>query len=110
MSRRNVLKIPLDKNSTKLFPFIIKVIDNARLSYDEYPNPVGFPIKDEQDLKTLTIPDPDAEYRFDKIKHAMQEFGDGKAIIWRRTHHFFKQFDPFGNSQRTIKLGQKWRT
>jgi uroporphyrinogen decarboxylase len=68
----------------------------TRVTYDEYPNPVGFPIKDEGDLKTLTVPDPDADYRFDTIRHVMQEFGEEKAIIIRLRDVFSQPRDLLG--------------
>ena len=68
----------------------------TRVAYDEYPNPVGFPMSAEGDLKALTVPDPDADYRFDKIRHAMQEFGDEKAIIIRLRDVFSQPRDLLG--------------
>ncbi len=68
----------------------------TRVTYDEYPNAVGFPISDEGDLKTLTVPDPDADYRFDNIRHVMQEFGDEKAIIIRLRDVFSQPRDLLG--------------
>lgn len=55
----------------------------VRVSYDEYPNPVGFPVKEASDLKKLNVPDPDADYRYDKIVRAQKELGREKAIIAR---------------------------
>lgn len=68
----------------------------VRVSYDEYPNPVGYPIQEESDLKNLTIPDPDADYRFDEIKNAMNEIGDEKAVIIRLRDVFSQPRDLMG--------------
>lgn len=68
----------------------------VRVSYDEYPNPVGYPVKDEDDLKKLTVPDPDADYRFDDIKHAMKEVGDERAVIIRLRDVFSQPRDLMG--------------
>jgi len=68
----------------------------VRVSYDEYPNPVGNPIKSEEDIKKLTIPDPDADYRFDDIKKAMEKIGDEKAIIIRLRDVFSQPRDLMG--------------
>lgn len=68
----------------------------VRVSYDEYPNPVGYPVKDEEDLKKLQIPDPDADYRFDDIKHAMKEIGDERSIIIRLRDVFSQPRDLMG--------------
>jgi uroporphyrinogen decarboxylase len=68
----------------------------VRVSYDEYPNPVGYPVSDESDLKSLTVPDPDAEYRFDSIKNAKKVMGDEKAIIIRLRDVFSQPRDLMG--------------
>jgi uroporphyrinogen decarboxylase len=61
-----------------------------RISYDEYPTPVEYPIKDEEDFKKLVIPDPDAEYRFDAIRRAMDE-SEGEIAIVARVKDVFSQ-------------------
>jgi uroporphyrinogen decarboxylase len=55
----------------------------TRVTYDEDPNPVGFPIKDMADFRNFTPPDPLAPWRFDKIKHALSTFGTEKCVIPR---------------------------
>ncbi len=55
----------------------------VRVSYDDYPNPVGYPVKDMADFKKLVIPDPDADYRFNKIKKALSAVGDEIAVVAR---------------------------
>ncbi len=54
-----------------------------RVTYDEYPNPVNTRIADESDLEGYEMPDPDAEYRFDKIKAAIKRFGDERCVVAR---------------------------
>ena len=68
----------------------------TRVTYDEYPNPVKFPIKDEDDLKNFVIPDPNASYRFDKIKHAVKEIGSEKCIVARVRDVFSEPRDLMG--------------
>jgi len=68
----------------------------VRVSYDEYPNAVGYPIKNENDLKKLIVPDPDAEYRFDNIRHAMKEIGDERAVIIKLRDVFSQPRDLMG--------------
>lgn len=60
----------------------------TRISYDEYPTPVGYPIKDENDFKNFKVPDPDAEYRFDSIKQALRE-ADGEIGVIARVKDIF---------------------
>jgi uroporphyrinogen decarboxylase len=55
----------------------------TRVTYDEYPNPVDFPIKDMADFKNFTPPDPLVPWRFDKIKRALDTFGKEKCVIPR---------------------------
>jgi uroporphyrinogen decarboxylase len=55
----------------------------TRVTYDEYPNPVGHPIQDMSDLNNFTPPDPLASYRFDRIKRALDIFGKEKCVIPR---------------------------
>lgn len=69
-----------------------KIIDNrhfidewgvTRVSYDDYPNPIGYPIKTMADFEKFAVPDPDAEHRFDKIKDALNQVGDEIAVVAR---------------------------
>lgn len=62
----------------------------TRVSYDDYPNPVGHPVKNESDLKKLIVPDPDAEYRFDSIKKSL-ELSDGRVAVVARVKDVFSQ-------------------
>ena len=71
----------------------------TRRAHDEYPTPVGCSIKSKEDLKSLKVPDPDADYRFDDIKNAMREFGDEKAIIIRLRDVFSQPRDLMGFSE-----------
>ena len=68
----------------------------TRVSYDEYPNPVGFPIQELSDLDTYEVPDPDAPYRFNKIKKAMDLFGQEKCVIARVRDVFSQPRDLMG--------------
>jgi uroporphyrinogen decarboxylase len=68
----------------------------TRVSYDEYPNPVGHPIKDAEDLKKFRVPDPDAPYRFDRILWAQERLGREKAIIARVRDVFSQPRDLMG--------------
>lgn len=68
----------------------------TRVSYDEYPNPVGFPIHELSDLETYVMPDPDAPYRFNKIKKAMELFGQEKCVIARVRDVFSQPRDLMG--------------
>lgn len=61
-----------------------------RISYDEYPTPVEYPIKDENDFKSFKVPDPDAEYRFDSIKKALKE-ADGEIGVVARVKDVFSE-------------------
>jgi uroporphyrinogen decarboxylase len=67
-----------------------------RVSYGEYPTPVGITIRNKDDLKKLTIPDADADYRFNKITSVMNEIGDEKAIIIRLRDVFSQPRDLMG--------------
>ena len=60
----------------------------VRVTYDDYPNPVGYPVKDLADFEALAIPDPDAEYRYNKIKTALAE-SDGEIAIVARVKDVF---------------------
>ncbi|MBT3318652.1 MAG: hypothetical protein HN948_00010 [Clostridia bacterium] len=68
----------------------------TRVSYDDYPNPVGYPIKTMADFEKHFIPDPDAEFRFDKIKNAMSEVGDEIAVVARVKDVFSQPRDMMG--------------
>jgi uroporphyrinogen decarboxylase len=70
----------------------------TRVSWDEYPNAVGHPIRTKDDLARLTVPDPDAEYRFDSIKAAMNRFGQERAVIIRLRDVFSQPRDLMGFS------------
>ena len=68
----------------------------TRVSYDDYPNPVGHPIKTMADFEKMVIPDPDAEHRFDKIKNAMAQVGDEIAVVGRVKDVFSQPRDLMG--------------
>lgn len=68
----------------------------VRVSNDEYPNAVEFPIQTEDDMEHFIIPDPDADYRFDDIRKGMEELGDEKAIIIRLRDVFSQPRDLMG--------------
>ncbi|MGO9307564.1 MAG: uroporphyrinogen decarboxylase family protein [Spirochaetia bacterium] len=70
----------------------------TRVSWDEYPNAVGHPIRTKEDLAGLAVPDPDAEYRFDSIKAAMDRFGEERAVIIRLRDVFSQPRDLMGFS------------
>ena len=54
-----------------------------RISYDEYPTPVGYPITDEASFEQYHVPDPDAEYRFDSIRRALERAQGEIGIVAR---------------------------
>ncbi len=68
----------------------------TRVSYDDYPNAVGHPVQDESDLKKITVPDPDADYRFDDIRDAMDELKGEKAVVIRLRDVFSQPRDLMG--------------
>jgi len=68
----------------------------TRVSYDDYPNAVGHPVSDESDLKKLHLPDPDADYRFDNIRAAMDELQGEKAVVIRLRDVFSQPRDLMG--------------
>ena len=68
----------------------------TRVSYDDYPNPVGYPVKTMEDFEKLVIPDPDAEHRFDKIKNAIDKVGDEIAVVARVKDVFSQPRDLMG--------------
>ncbi len=68
----------------------------VRVSYEEYPMPVDYPVKNQEDLKKLRIPDPDADYRFDDIKRVVEAIGDTRAIIIRLRDVFSQPRDLMG--------------
>ncbi len=70
--------------------------DITRVSYDDYPNAVGHPVQDESDLKKITVPDPDADYRFDDIRDAMDELKGEKAVVIRLRDVFSQPRDLMG--------------
>ena len=47
-----------------------------------YPIPFEFPIKSEVDLSNFTVPDPQAPWRFDRLKKAVKNYKGKKAIIF----------------------------
>ncbi len=55
----------------------------TRVTYDDYPNPVAFPIASEADFDDFVVPDPDDEYRYGSIRRALKEIGSEKAIVAR---------------------------
>ncbi len=55
----------------------------TRVTYDDYPNPVGFPIETMDDFEKMKVPDPDAEYRFDSIKNALETVSPEIAVVAR---------------------------
>ncbi len=68
----------------------------TRVTYDEYPNPVKFPISDWDDADKLVVPDPDASYRFDNIKRAQKEIGEEKLVCARVRDVFSQPRDLMG--------------
>ena len=47
-----------------------------------YPIPFEFPIKSEEDLKNFKLPDPQAPWRFERLKEAVKNYKGEKAIIF----------------------------
>jgi len=76
----------------------------VRETVSEYPNPVVNPVKNEADLKNLTIPDPDAEYRYDGVKKALHEVGDEKAVIIKVRDVFSQPRDLMGFEEFLVSL------
>ena len=70
----------------------------VRVSWDEYPNAVGHPVATREDLKNISVPDPDADYRFDSIRAALRRFGDERAVIIRLRDVFSQPRDLMGYS------------
>ena len=70
--------------------------DITRVSYDDYPNAVGHPVQDEADLKKIKMPDPDADYRFDDIRAAMDELQGEQAVVIRLRDVFSQPRDLMG--------------
>lgn len=68
----------------------------TRVSYDEYPNPVKFPIADWDDVDKLVVPDPDASFRFDHVKKAIREIGGEKCVCARVRDVFSQPRDLMG--------------
>lgn len=68
----------------------------TRVTYDEYPNPVAFPVKDADDLRKLAIPDPDDEYRYQALRRALNEVGDEIAVVARVKDVFSQPRDLMG--------------
>jgi uroporphyrinogen decarboxylase len=68
----------------------------TRVTYDEYPNPVGNPIKDAEDFKKYIPPEPLLPYRFDRIKKALDTFGKEKCVIARVRDVFSQPRDLMG--------------
>jgi uroporphyrinogen decarboxylase len=68
----------------------------TRVTYDEYPNPVGSVIKDMDDFKKYSPPEALAPHRFNKIKRALDTFGDRKCVIARVRDVFSQPRDLMG--------------
>ena len=72
-----------NKSATKDGREIVDEWGVTRITYDEYPMPVGFPIKEMKDFEQYEVPDPDAPYRFDNIKAALKAVGDERCVVAR---------------------------
>ena len=53
------------------------------------PYPVTGPIGSEEDLKSYEVPDPEADYRLDSLRSAVERFRGSKAVIFL-THDGFE--------------------
>lgn len=51
--------------------------------HEEYPVPIRYPLEEYEDLEGFVVPDPDASYRFDKIKKTLQTFNGEKLVVGR---------------------------
>lgn len=51
--------------------------------HEEYPVPIKYPLEEYEDLEGFVVPDPDASYRFDKIKKALAAFNGEKLVVGR---------------------------
>lgn len=51
--------------------------------HEEYPVPIKYPLEEYEDLEGFAVPDPDASYRFDKIKKTLNAFGGEKLVVGR---------------------------
>lgn len=68
----------------------------TRVSYDEYPNPVGHPIATLEDFRKLQIPDPDDAFFYRNIEHALVQVGKEKTVIGRVKDIFSQPRDLMG--------------
>jgi uroporphyrinogen decarboxylase len=55
----------------------------TRTVSDDYPMAVGYPIKDMEDFKHFSPPEPLQPYRFNRVKEALAAFGAEKCVIVR---------------------------
>lgn len=55
----------------------------TRVSYDDYPNAVAFPMAEQKDFDAFSVPDPDDEFRFTSIRKALAEIGDESLVVAR---------------------------
>ena len=51
--------------------------------HEEYPVPIRYPLETYEDLEAFVVPDPDASYRFDKIKKTLHAFDGEKLVVAR---------------------------
>lgn len=82
----DALAVSLDSKNRAVLDGGKKVIDEwgiTRAIYEEYPLPVVNPISDIDDFEAMEIPDPDADYHYNKIRRALKEVGEEKAIVGR---------------------------
>lgn len=69
----------------------------TRVSYGEYPTPVGHPVKTMADFEKLPIPDPDDESHYQSIRTALARCaGDGIAVVARVKDVFSQPRDLMG--------------
>lgn len=67
-----------------------------RVTYDDYPNPVGYPVRDMDDFERLAIPDPNADGRYRSIRRALAESGEEIAVVARVKDVFSQPRDLMG--------------
>jgi uroporphyrinogen decarboxylase len=82
----DALAISLDGKNRAVLDGGEKFIDEwgiTRALNQEYPIPVVHPIEEMSDFEAMEIPDPSASYHYQKIKRALKEVGEEKAIVGR---------------------------
>ena len=78
------ISVGLDSEKTILDT--TRIIDEwgiTRTISDDYPMAVGYPIKDMEDFKNFSPPEPLKPYRFNRVREALAAFGKENCVIVR---------------------------